>query len=81
MEPIDVDGQCNAHLYIADNYSDGHATMRCQEEKGHPGPHKEEFMREDEPVVITWHVDERKQYALDCDRCYGYGCLCCMPDI
>lgn len=29
-EPEDVDGECNARLYIGDNYGDNHATMRCQ---------------------------------------------------
>lgn len=58
-EPSDVDGECNAHLYIADNYGDNHATMRCQLESGHEGPHKEEFDRDGKPVVVTWHNDER----------------------
>lgn len=58
-KPDDVPGECNAHLYICDDYGDNDATMRCQLEKGHDGPHKEVFDRNDTEVVITWHVDER----------------------
>lgn len=60
-EPKDVEGQCNAHLYIADNYGDNHATIRCQLCPGHDGPHKEEFKREGKPVIITWEVDEKEK--------------------
>ena len=59
--PDDVSGECNAHLYIADDYGDNHATMRCSLEEGHDGPHREEFSRGgDEPVTVEWHVDERE---------------------
>ncbi len=57
-EPEDIDGECNAHLYIADNFGDNHATMRCQLETGHEGPHEEVFGRNGSPVLIRWHVDE-----------------------
>jgi len=39
-EPEDVAGQCNAHLYIEDNFGDNHATMRCQLALGHAGKHR-----------------------------------------
>lgn len=60
----DVEGECNAHLYIADDYSDGTATMRCQLHKGHDGEHEEIFYREDDDekkhaVTVTWEKDER----------------------
>lgn len=59
--PEDAPGECNAHLYIGDDYGDNHATIRCSLEPGHEGPHKEEFERGEKPVVITWHVDERPE--------------------
>lgn len=58
-EPEDVEGECNARLYIGDNYGDNHATVRCSLEPGHDGTHKEEFLRQDKPVTITWWLDER----------------------
>ena len=60
-EPKDVDGQCNAHLYIADNFGDNHATMRCQLPKGHPAHHQEGYKRErdGQAVVVQWQRDER----------------------
>ena len=50
---------CTAELHIADDYGDNKATMKCQLEDGHEGPHREEFDRNGTPVVVTWHVDER----------------------
>lgn len=63
-EPPDVDGECNAHCYLGDNFGDNHATMRCQLPKGHEGVHREEFEREvpdGQPsrCVMTWERDER----------------------
>jgi hypothetical protein len=52
---------CNAELHIADDHNDNHATMKCQLDKGHSGPHTEEFSRAGTPVIVTWEVDERKQ--------------------
>lgn len=59
--PKDIEGECNAHLYIADNQGDGEATMRCQLPKGHEGVHREIFHRPDSAgeVVVTWEKDER----------------------
>ena len=61
--PGDVEGQCNAHLYIADDYGDNHGTMRCQLKKGHLGLHQEIFDR----GTVTWEKDERR-----CEREYHY---------
>ena len=56
-EPSDVKGECNAHLYIGDNFGDNHATMRCQLEPGHSSPHEETFRGGS--VKVTWEEDER----------------------
>lgn len=50
---------CKAELHIADDYGDNHATMRCQLQEGHEGPHEERFERNGE-VVLTWVCDERE---------------------
>lgn len=60
-EPEDVEGECNAHLYIADNFGDNHATMRCQLVPGHDGPHQEVFYREGREVRVVWDGDEREE--------------------
>jgi hypothetical protein len=72
-EPKDTENECNARLFIADNYGDGTATMRCQLVPGHDGPHKEEFSRDKDSdeantVVITWTRDERQM----CDHGCGH---------
>lgn len=56
-EPNDVPGECNAHLYIGDNFGDNHATMRCQLPHGHEGRHQEVFRYG--TVEVTWENDER----------------------
>jgi hypothetical protein len=61
-EPEDVDGQCNARLFLADNYRDNHCTIRCQLTKGHTGKHLEAFSRETGgSVEIRWVKDERAE--------------------
>lgn len=60
-EPEDVPGECNAHLYIADNFGDNHATIRCQLPLGHPDNHEESFWRDGERVIIQWKHDEREK--------------------
>lgn len=60
-EPQDVENECNAHLYIADNFGDNHVTMRCQLSPGHEGAHREEFKRGGELVAVTWVIDERPE--------------------
>jgi len=57
--PDDVAGECNAHLYISDDYGDNHATMRCQLPEGHDGKHQEKFERDGSEVVVTWEKDEK----------------------
>lgn len=51
---------CGAILSIADDHGDNSATIRCQLEPGHDGPHSEKFERDDcGKVGITWEKDER----------------------
>jgi hypothetical protein len=60
-EPKDRDGKCNARLTIGDNFGDNHATMVCQLEPGHEGPHQEVYeSHEAGTVTVTWEKDERK---------------------
>lgn len=63
-EPEDVEGECNAHLYIGDNYGDNRATIRCGFPEGHNGEHREVFHRRDRngeirQCIVTWEHDER----------------------
>lgn len=67
-EPEDGDNECNARLFIGDNYGDGTATMRCQLPPGHEGLHREEFARDGGPVVVTWTADERKRCNHGCGQ-------------
>ena len=55
--PEDIEGQCNAHCYIADDYGDTHATIRCQLPKNHEGKHRE--VSRDGKLIIEWEDDER----------------------
>jgi hypothetical protein len=55
---------CAAELHIGDDYGDNYATMRCQLEEGHDGPHQEVFSR-DGPVVVTWVCDDSKEQPTD----------------
>lgn len=59
-EPMDVEGECNARLYIGDNYGDNHATMRCRLRPDHKGePHKETYDGGTAgQVTVTWENDE-----------------------
>lgn len=54
--PSDVEGECNARLYIRDDFGDNHATMRCQLPEGHEGKHQEKYdhNHNDGEVVIQW---------------------------
>ena len=56
-KPADVEGECNAHLYLADDYGDNEATVRCQLPKGHEGWHEE--VGRNGTVKITWEKDEK----------------------
>ena len=55
--PEDIEVQCNAHFYIADDYGDNHATIRCQLPKNHEGKHRE--VSRDGKLIIEWEEDER----------------------
>jgi hypothetical protein len=82
--PKDVEGECNARLYLGDDYGDNSATFRCQLKLNHIGPHKETFKRRNRPVEITWWEDEsyncpkhghvREGIYIDsgcpCDKCF-----------
>lgn len=57
-EPEDVEGECNALLYLADNFGDNHTTIRCQLMNGHEGSH-EERCRND-TVLIQWGHGQRE---------------------
>jgi hypothetical protein len=67
-EPTDAESECNARLFIGDNYGDGRATMRCQLPPDHAGPHREEFSRDGGPVTITWVADERERCDHGCGQ-------------
>lgn len=68
--PDDVDGECNAHLYLGDDYGDNCSTMRCQLLKGHDGHHSETFRKG--TATITWEKDE---------RCWHEFATCDHPDV
>ncbi len=74
--PKDVPDQCNAHLYMGDDYGDNKTTMRCSLPEGHDGLHQEKFMRgpdDDKPVTITWEYDEKPvplKDPVECEDCY-----------
>lgn len=68
-EPADVPGDCNARLFVADNYGDNHATIRCQLAADHEGLHQERFVRHrGGEVVITWESDEREKCDHGCGQ-------------
>lgn len=62
-EPEDVEGNCNARLFIGDNYGDNHATMRCQLKPGHDGQHCETYHQgwRGGTVTVCWERDERDE--------------------
>lgn len=77
--PEDVPGECNARLFIADDFGDNTATIRCKLPMGHGGGHEERFMRDDNEVFITWPHDERHH----CDKHgvqSGSYCRPCMDE-
>lgn len=67
-EPSDVDGECNARLFLGDNYGDGTTTMRCQLPPDHTDLHREQFEREGGMVTITWVTDERERCDHGCGQ-------------
>lgn len=56
----DIEGNCNAHLYLADDYGDNECTIVCQLKQNHDGDHEEKFLRKNKVVKITWVIDERE---------------------
>ena len=58
--PEDVPGECNARLFIGDDYGDNTATMRCQLEPGHSDLHEEKYGDEGEKVIVRWEKDGKK---------------------
>ena len=54
---------CKAKVYIADDYGDNHATMKCQLKNGHDGPHQEEFGLGKQKVKVIWSKDEGKHWS------------------
>lgn len=71
-EPPDIEHECNARVFIADNYGDNRSTMRCQLAPNHDGPHKEQFECERDDgnniVVVTWTKDERTRCDHGCGQ-------------
>lgn len=65
--PKDKEGDCNARLFLGDDYGDNHTTIKCMLPEGHEGKHKEWFTRSynKNDVVIEWTKDERKL----CENC------------
>lgn len=64
-EPEDVEGQCNARLFVADTWGDNHATMRCQKAPGHKGLHRELYGQPGARVAVHWEKDAREH----CEHC------------
>lgn len=62
-EPEDIEGQCNARLFLADNFGDNHCTIRCQLTPGHTGKHLE--VCRSGAVEIRWEKDERQTGGRD----------------
>lgn len=60
--PRDVDGECGARLYVADDYGDGECTIRCSLKPHHEEPHRQTWNRDGAGragvVVVTWRNDE-----------------------
>jgi hypothetical protein len=67
-EPADKDGECNARLFLGDNYGDGTTTIRCPLAPDHEGVHQKQFERSGHPVTITWVVDERERCDHGCGQ-------------
>lgn len=68
-EPSDVVGECNARLYIGDNFGDNQATMRCQRQPRHDGKHREVYQNSVAgEVVVEWDTDERRILTISDDN-------------
>lgn len=62
--PADVPGECNARLFLGDDYGDNTCTVRCNLPADHEGLHTENHRRHGYLVKITWEKDERH----NCER-------------
>ena len=89
--PKDVEGECGARLFVADDYGDNSATLRCGLEPGHEGLHMEKYDAGDEDspnkVSITWAKDQSRICPECKKRCREYEfnsgetlCWNCEPD-
>ena len=68
-EPRDKEGECNARLFIGDNYGDNSTTIRCQLAPNHTGLHQEQYESQKGGLVtITWVADERKKCDHGCGQ-------------
>jgi hypothetical protein len=75
--PNDVDGECNARLFLGDDYGDNSCTFRCTAKPGHDGAHIETSGLPKNPVTVMWQLDQRfscdkhglrsEYYCSDCD--------------
>ncbi len=55
----DVIGECNNRLGIPNDWGDTEATMRCQLDPGHDGPHREKYDDDDGVhVTVTWTPED-----------------------
>jgi hypothetical protein len=68
--PPDVDGECNARLFLGDDHGDGTCTVRCQLQPDHDGRHSEKCRTgedhgppEGHEVSVTWAGDDRIERA------------------
>lgn len=75
---------CKAELHIGDDHGDNRATMHCELEDGHSGPHVERFFLEPRPrqdahdARVEWFGDDREERApFDPEKleCVGCGLL------
>ena len=68
-EPDDVDGECNARLFVGDCYGDNHATMRCQLAPEHDGLHREVYNSgKAGEVTVTWEHNAREKCDHGCGQ-------------
>lgn len=63
-EPAHVECECNARLYVADNYGDNHVTFRCELEPGHEGSHCQDILQNGGLISVLWEIDERDKRQL-----------------
>jgi len=73
--PKDVEGKCNARLFLSDDYGDNNCTIMCQLEPNHFSLHKETFTRTwmvnadgqmvTSEIIITWQEDETPHHHID----------------